>query len=166
MKIHVVLTQKDADIATFKKSLPKGAWSKYVGLILSTALRERIADIPMSFSIEPLDENLHTKISLPDKLVERCYEKFGCEKGGLTGGIKAEIRKCIRKNLKEQTAERFSSTDIIEAFERAFGHVDEKSNQLGDVREKHKLVHKEYRRAFILMLDTFSNLVKKGDYVT
>ena len=166
MKLHVVLTQKDADIAAFKKSLPKGAWSKYVELILSTALRERIADIPMSFSIEPLDENLHTKISLPDKLVERCREKFVDEKGGLTGGIKTEIQKCIRKNLKEQTVERFSSTEIAEAFDRAFRRVDEKSSQLGEACEKHKLVHKEYRRAFILMLDTFSNLVKKGDYVT
>lgn len=163
MKYHIVLTKKDADIAAFKKSLPKGAWSKHVELILSAALRDRIADIPMSFCIEPPDENLHTKISLPDKLIERCREQLGDEKGSLTGSIKAEIRRCIRKNLKVQPAERFSSTDVDEAFGRAFDYVNEKSKQLGDIRDKYKLVHKEYRRAFNLMRDTFSNLVKKGN---
>lgn len=162
-KIHVVLTKKDADIAAFKKSLPQGEWSKNITQILNCALRDWVADIPMSFYIKSMDENLHTKISLPDKLVERCYEKFGYEKGGLTIGVKAEIRKCIRKNLKAPTVKRFSSTDITAAFNRVFDHVNEKSEALDDVREKHKLVHKEYHRAFSLMLNTFSKLNQKGN---
>lgn len=163
MKIHVVLTKKDADIAAFKKSIPQGEWSKHIVQILSCALRDRVADIPMSFHIEPMDENLHTKISLPDKLIERCCEKFGYEKGGLTTGIKAEIRKCIRKNLKVPSVKRFSSADITAAFDLVFGRVNEKSKALDDVREKYKLVHKEYHRAFSLMLDTFSNSKQKGN---
>lgn len=163
MKIHVVLTKKDADIAAFKKSIPQGEWSKHVVQIMTAALRDRVAEIPMSFHIEPMDENLHTKISLPDKLIERYREKLGYEKGNLTTGIKAEIRKCIRKNLKMPSVKRFSSADITSAFDRAFDRVNEKSKALDDVREKYKLVHKEYRLAFNLMLDTFLNSNQKGN---
>ena len=67
MKIHVVLTKQDADIAAFKKSLPQGQWSKHVVQIMTAATRDRVADIPMKFQIDPMDKNLHAKISLPEK---------------------------------------------------------------------------------------------------
>lgn len=41
MKIHVVLTKKDADIAAFKKSIPQGEWSQTVAQILSCALFQK-----------------------------------------------------------------------------------------------------------------------------
>ena len=157
MKIHVVLTKQDADIAAFKKSLPKGQWSKHVVQIMTAALRDRVADIPMDFRIEPLDKNLHTKISLSEKTAQRFREKFGYEKGCFTTGIKAEIRKCIRKNLRQQTQKRFSSAELADTFGRFNRRVDEKSKALDGVREKHKLVHKEYRRALQAMYDTFAN---------
>lgn len=157
MKIHVVLTEQDADIAAFKKSLPKGQWSKHVVQIMTAALRDRVADIPMDFRIEPLDKNLHTKISLSEKTAQRFCEKFGCEKGCFTTGIKAEIRKCIRKNLRRQTQKRFSSAELADTFGQFNRRVDEKSKALDGVREKHKLVHKEYRRAIQAMYDTFAN---------
>lgn len=56
MKLHTALTKKDADIAAFKKSLPEGEWSKTVVQIMNAAIRDRVADIPMNFAIEPLDE--------------------------------------------------------------------------------------------------------------
>ena len=57
MKIRIDLTKKDADIAAFKKSLPKGEWSKNVVQIMNAAMRDRVADIPMQFTIEALHEN-------------------------------------------------------------------------------------------------------------
>lgn len=80
MKIHVVLTKQDADIAAFKKSLPQGQWSKHVVQIMTAALRDRVADIPMNFQIEPMDKNQHTKISLSEKTAQRFCEKFGTKK--------------------------------------------------------------------------------------
>ncbi len=97
MKLHVVLTKKDADILAFKNSLPKGEWSKHVKIILTAALKGEVADLPMNFGIKSIEENIDTKISLPEAVIEKCYKKFGCEKGKLTTVIKAEVRKCIRK---------------------------------------------------------------------
>ena len=157
MKIHVVLTRQDADIAAFKKSLPQGQWSKHVVQIMTAALRDRVADIPMDCRIEPLDKNLHTKISLSEKTAQRFREKFGHEKGSFTTGIKAEIRKCIRKNLQQQTVKRFSSAELADTFCQFNHRVDEKSKALDGIREKHKLVHKEYSRAFRSMCEKLSN---------
>ena len=65
MKIRIDLTKKDADIAAFKKSLPKGEWSKNVVQIMNAAMRDRVADIPMQFTIEALDEKYPRKYRSP-----------------------------------------------------------------------------------------------------
>ena len=161
MKIHIVLTKQDADIAAFKKSLPRGQWSKHVVQIMTAALRDRVADIPMDFRTEPLDKNLHTKISLSEKTAQRFREKFGYEKGRFTPGIKAEIRKCIRRNLRQEAAKRFSSAELADAFGQFRYRVDEKSKALDGVCEKHKLAHKEYSRAFRSLCDTLSDKNRK-----
>ena len=162
MKIRIDLTKKDADIAAFKKSLPKGEWSKTVVQIMNAAIRDRVADIPMNFAIEPLDEKEDAKISMPQKLADRFCEKFGYEKGKFGPGIKAQIRKCIRKNLKQRTVKRFSSAEITAAFDESFHRISEKGEMLDGRRDKNERVQKEYRWAFNAMLDTLSNSIKKG----
>jgi len=162
MKIRIDLTKKDADIAAFKKSLPKGEWSKNVVRIMNAAMRDRVADIPMQFTIEALDEKIPTKISLPEKLAERFKEKFGCRKGNFSTGIKIEIRKCIRKNLKISSVKRFSSAEITAAFDEAFHRISEKGEMLDGRRDKNERVQREYRWAFNAMLDTLSIQIKKG----
>lgn len=162
MKIRIDLTKKDADIAAFKKSLPKGEWSKSVVQIMNAAMRDRVADIPMQFTIEALDEKIPTKISLPEKLAERFCEKFGCKKGNFSTGIKIEIRKCIRKNLKISSVKRFSSAEITAAFDEAFHRISEKGEMLDGRRDKNERVQREYRWAFNAMLDTLTNSIKKG----
>ena len=163
MKIRIDLTKKDADIAAFKKSLPKGEWSKNVVQIMNAAMRDRVADIPMQFTIEALDEKIPTKISLPEKLAERFCEKFGCKKGNFSTGIKIEIRKCIRKNLKISSVKRFSSAEITAAFDEAFHRISEKGEILDGRRDKNERVQREYRWAFNTMLDTLTNSIKKGN---
>ncbi len=162
MKIRIDLTKKDADIAAFKKSLPKGEWSKNVVQIMNAAMRDRVADIPMQFTIEALGEKIPTKISLPEKLAERFCEKFGCKKGNFSTGIKIEIRKCIRKNLKISSVKRFSSAEITAAFDEAFHRISEKGEMLDGRRDKNERVQREYRWAFNAMLDTLTNSIKKG----
>ena len=163
MKIRIDLTKKDADIAAFKKSLPKGEWSKNVVQIMNAALRDRVADIPMQFTIEALGEKIPTKISLPEKLAERFKEKFGCKKGNFSTGIKIEIRKCIRKNLKISSVKRFSSAEITAAFDEAFHRISEKGETLDGCRDKNERVQREYRWAFNAMLETLTNSTKKGN---
>ena len=162
MKIRIDLTKKDADIAAFKKSLPKGEWSKNVVQIMNAAMRDRVADIPMQFTIEALDEKIPTKISLPEKLAERFCEKFGYKKGNFSTGIKIEIRKCIRKNLKISSVKRFSSAEITAAFDEAFHRISEKGEMLDGRRDKNERVQREYRWAFNAMLETLTNSTKKG----
>lgn len=163
MKIRIDLTKKDADIAAFKKSLPKGEWSKNVVQIMNAAMRDRVADIPMQFTIEALDEKIPTKISLPEKLAERFCEKFECKKGNFSTGIKIQIRKCIRKNLKISSVKRFSSAEITAAFDEAFHRISEKVEMLDGRRDKNERVQREYRWAFNAMLETLTNSTKKGN---
>ena len=161
MKLHIVLTKKDADIAAFKKSLPKGEWSKTVVQIMNAAIRDRVADIPMNFAIKPLDEKVDAKISMPQKLADRFCEKFGYEKGELGPGIKAQIRKCIWKNLKPSTVQRFSSADIQAAFYQAFHHVSEKGEVLDGRRDKCERLQREYHRAFQIKHDALLLKIRK-----
>ena len=161
MKLHIVLTKKDADIAAFKKSLPKGEWSKTVVQIMNAAIRDRVADIPMNFAIKPLDEKVDAKISMPQKLADRFCEKFGHEKGELGPGIKAQIRKCIWKNLKPSTVQRFSSADIQAAFYQAFHHVSEKGEVLDGRRDKCERLQREYHRAFQIKHDALLLKIRK-----
>lgn len=161
-KLRMSLTKKDADIAAFKKSLPEGEWSKNVELILSAAVRDRVADIPMLFTVEAPDEKEDTKVSLSPKLLDRFCEKFGYEKGRVSTGVKAEIRKCIRKNLKISSVKRFSSAEIKAAFDNAFHRVNEKSMELDGRRDKSERVQREYHKAFNSMLNTLANAIKKG----
>ena len=84
-KYHVVLTPNEPEIIAFKKSLPQGTFSKSVATIMTESLKDKVAKIPMNFKIEPVIEDVHTKISLPEELVEKFCKKFGCQKGNLDG---------------------------------------------------------------------------------
>ncbi len=161
MKLHVVLTKKDADILAFKNSLPKGEWSKTVAIILNNALKGEVATLPMKFRIEPIRENVHAKISLPDELLRKCRKKLGCEKGTLTTVIKAEIRKCIRKNLLVYSVRKFSSAELREIFEQMIDRVDEKIDALGAVNQKAKLVHKLHHRAMSELIGELEQITYK-----
>ncbi len=147
MKLHVVLTKTDADILAFKNSLPKGEWSKTVAIILNAALKGDVATLPMNFKFEPIRENVHTKISLPDEFVKKCHKKLGAEKGNLTTVIKAEIKKCIRKNLLAFNIKRFSYAELMSMFEQMLCRVDERSDGIGEVKQRSKLVLKLHHRA-------------------
>ena len=155
MKLHVVLTKNDADIVALKKFLPEGQFSKNVVFIIKDALKDRVASMPMKFKIEPIFEDVHTKISIPDSLLEAFCEKFGYSKGNVTTGIKKEIKLCIRKNRKKERVKRVSSDALKDVFENAFQAVDKKRKELDDRNasdEEYAEVLKEYHKAFDKMI--------------
>ncbi len=118
MQFHIVLTEQDADIICFKRSLPKGKFNETVIKIMRAAVRNKIAVMPMNFKIVRSVTKLNTKIDLPEDLIQKCYEKLGFKKGGFTTGVKAGIRKCIRKNLVVKR-ERLSIAETQKLFEAA-----------------------------------------------
>ncbi len=118
MEFHIILTEQDADIICFKRSLPKGKFNETVIKIMRAAVRNKIAVMPMSFKIDRSVTKLNTKINLPEDLIQKCYEKLGFKKGCFTTGVKAEIKKCIRKNLVTKK-ERLSIEEVKKLFEAA-----------------------------------------------
>lgn len=153
-KYHVVLTPDEPEIIAFKKSLPQGNFSKLVVIIMTESLKDEVAEIPMDFEIEPVIEDVHTKISLPEELVQKFCKKFGCQKGNLTPFIKREVKKCIRKNLEIEPDKYFSSTDVKAIFDQVINRVNEKRDSLDAGSEKSRLVEKEGLNAFFEMQNT------------
>lgn len=153
-KYHVVLTPNEPEIIAFKKSLPQGNFSKLVVIIMTKSLKNEVAEIPMAFKIEPVIEDVHTKISLPEELVQKFCKKFGCQKGNLTSHIKREVKKCIQNNLDPLPDEYFSSTDVKAIFDRVINRVNEKRESLDASSEKSRFVEKEGLNAFFEMQNT------------
>ena len=150
-KYHVVLTPNEPEIIAFKKSLPQGNFSKLVVIIMTESLKDGVAEIPMDFKIEPVIEDVHTKISLPEELVQKFCKKFGCQKGNLTSYIKTEVKKCIRKNLEIEPDKYFSSTDVKTVFDQVINRVNEKRDSLDAGSEKSRLLEKEGLNSFFEM---------------
>ncbi len=153
-KYHVVLTPNEPEIIAFKKSLPQGNFSKLVVIIMTESLKDEVAEIPMDFKIEPVIEDVHTKISLPEELVQKFCKKFGCQKGNLTSFIKREVRKCIQKNLDPLPDEFISSTNVKAVFDQVINRVNEKRDSLDASSEKSRLLEKEGLNSFFEMQNT------------
>ena len=151
IKYHVVLTANEPELIAFKKALPYGNLSQTVELIITESLKDKVAEIPIDFKIEPVIEEVHTKISLPEELVQRFCKKFGCQKGSLTTAIKKEIKKCIQTNLHFEPDEYFSSTKVEAIFNQVKNRVNEKVKSLAACSEKSKLIEKEWVHAFYEM---------------
>ncbi|MEE1006138.1 MAG: hypothetical protein U0L66_02960 [Acutalibacteraceae bacterium] len=153
-KYHVVLTPDEPEIIAFKKSLPQGELSKTVATIMTESLKDKVATIPMNFEIEPVTKDVHTKMSLPEELVQRFCKKFGCKKGNLTTAIKSEIKKCIRKNLSFEPDRYFSSAKVNSIFGQVINRVSQKKNSLDAGGERSRSIEKEWLNAFYAMQKT------------
>ncbi len=159
MKFHIVLTEADADIICFKRSLPEGKFNETVLKILRAAARERVAEIPMDFEIDRSVARQHTKIDLDEGLVQRCYEKLGFKRGRFTTGVKAEIRKCIRKNLRTKN-ERIPIAEVEMAFENALAFTAERKAELAD--ENYDAILDIYREGVQQLICDIEEAMRKG----
>lgn len=152
-KHHFVLTKKEPELIAFITSLPKGERSKTVVKILEEALEDRVATISMNFNVEPSTQNMHTKFSLSDDLIEKFCKKFGCTKGTVAPTIKTVLKNCIAKNLVTQEKWKLPSESFDSAFQRMFKRDEDKYESLSDDKEKYRKMHKEHKRSFLLMKD-------------
>ena len=162
-KYHIVLTPNEPEIIAFKKSLPQGNLSKEVAIIINESLKDKVATIPMKFEIEPVIEDVHTKISLPEDLVQKFCKQFGCKKGNLSTAIKSEIKKCILKNLSLEPDKYFSSAKVKAIFGQVNNRVAEKKNSLDTGSEKSRLIEKEWLNAFYEMQKTLNKERNKNN---
>ena len=162
-KYHVVLTTNEPEIIAFKKSLSQGELSRTVAIIMTESLKDKVATIPMNFEIEPVIEDVHTKMSLPEELVQRFCKKFGCKKGNLTTAIKSEIKKCIRNNLSLEPDKYFSSAKVKAIFSQLTNRVAEKKKSSDSGSEKSRLIEKEWLNAFYEMQNTVSEERNKNN---
>ncbi len=159
MKFHIVLTEADADIICFKRSLPNGKFNETVRKILWNATKGRVADTPMSFEIDRTVKKLHTKIELNEDLVQSCYENLGFEPNKFTTGVKAEIRKCIQKNLRTKT-DRIPLATVQKMFSDALALAEAKKQERVDNGCSLSLY--PYREAMEFLLAEIQNSLSKG----
>ena len=162
-KYHIVLTPDEPEIIAFKKSLPQGELSRTVAIIMTESLKDKVATIPMSFEIEPVIEDVHTKISLPEDLVQKFCKQFGCKKGNLTTAIKSEIKKCILKNLSLEPDKYFSFARVKAIFGQVTNRVAAKKNSLDTGNERSRLIEKEWINAFYQMQNTVNKERNKNN---
>lgn len=155
-KHHFVLTKKEPELIAFITSLPKGERSKTVVKIMATALEDRVATISMNFIVEPASQDVHTKFSLSDDLLEKFCKKFGCAKGTITPTIKKVIKQCIEKNLVTQAGWKLPSKSFDSAFQNMFKRDEDRCKALEYDKEKYRKMLKEHKRSFLLMKDTLN----------
>lgn len=151
-KYHVVLTPNEPEIIAFKKSLPQGIFSKLVVIIMTESLKDEVAEIPMDFKIRPVTEDVHTKITLPEVLVQKFCKKHGCKKGNLTTYIKREVEKCIQKNLNFKPTSRLEAEFVKSAYNNVFIRAYKNCDGLPEGSEKNKAIEKELIKSFYQML--------------
>ncbi len=159
MKFHIVLTEADADIICFKRSLPEGKFNEMVRKILWNATKGRVADIPMSFEIDRTVTKLHTKIDLNEDLVQSCYENLGFEPNKFTTGVKAEIRKCIQNNLRTKT-DRIPLATVQKMFSDSLALAKSRKQERVDDGCGPSLY--PYREGMDFLLDEIQTSISKG----
>ena len=161
MKIHLVLTKADADIICLKKSLPKGKFNELVIKILRHATKGNILNCPMDFKIDGSINELHTKIDLPQDLISQCFEKLGFEKNKFTTSVKAEIRKCIRKNLKVPTVERIPLSAIKNIVDENLAFIKESEQRLANHSSKDAMLFSSYQRLIPNIIGDLERAIKE-----
>ena len=141
MKFHLILTEKDADIISFKNYLPQGKFNETVIHILQHTVSGKPIERTVSFDIDLLAPKAHTKIDIPADLVKQCKKLF---KGPFTTGVKEEIRKFIRNNRKDTTVPRYSVDEVTFLFEEAEKETERLRVSLINHPEKNKVLLRKY----------------------
>ena len=135
MKFHVVLTESDGDIIRFMRALPEGKFNETVIKILRSAVRRKVAELPIELDDLPVAPK-DTHIDLPEDLVHKCESELGFRRGKFTTGVKAEILRCIRHNYQAPTKRRVPVSHVEGAFEKAKEFIANQKQKTVDVPDK------------------------------
>ena len=135
MKFHVVLTESDGDIIRFMRALPEGKFNETVIKILRSAVRGKVAELPIELDDLPAaPKDLH--IDLPVDLVRRCESELGFKRGKFTTGVKKEILRCIHKNYKAPPKRCVPVSEVEVAFETAIEFIANQKKKNADAQDK------------------------------
>lgn len=143
MKFHVVLTESDGDIIRFMRALPEGKFNETVIKILRSAVRRKVAELPIELDDLPVTPK-DTHIDLPEDLVRRCESELGFRRGKFTTGVKAEILWCIHKNYKAPPKRCVPFFQVAGAFEKAKEFIANQKQKTVDAPDKDALMLNAY----------------------
>lgn len=134
MKFHVVLTESDGDIIRFMRALPEGKFNETVIKILRSAVRRKVAELPIELDDLPAIPR-DTHIDLPEDLVRRCESELGFRRGKFTTGVKTEILRCIHKNHKAPPKRCVPFFQVEGAFEKAEEFIANQKQKTADTQD-------------------------------
>lgn len=135
MKFHVVLTESDGDIIRFMRALPEGKFNETVIKILRSAVRRKVAELPIELDDLPAIPR-DTHIDLPEDLVRRCESELGFRQGKFTTGVKTEILRCIHKNYKAPPQRCVPFFQVEGAFEKAKEFIASQKHKTADAPDE------------------------------
>ena len=135
MKFHVVLTESDGDIIRFMRALPEGKFNETVIKILRSAVRRKVAELPIELDDLPVTPR-DTHIDLPEDLVRRCESELGFKRGKFTTGVKKEILRCIYKNYKAPPKRCVPVSQVEAVFEKANEFIASQKKKSADTPDK------------------------------
>ena len=135
MKFHVVLTESDGDIIRFMRALPEGKFNETVIKILRSAVRGKVAELPIELDDSPAaPKDLH--IDLPEDLVRKCESELGFKRGKFTTDVKKEILRCIHKNYKAPPKRCVPVSEVEVAFETAIEFIANQKKKNASAQDK------------------------------
>ena len=135
MKFHVVLTESDGDIIRFKRALPEGKFNETVIKILRSAVRRKVAELPIELDDLPVAPK-DTHIDLPEDLVRKCESELGFKRGKFTTGVKKEVLRCIHKNYKAPPKRCVPVSQVEGVFEKANEFIANQKQKTADAPDK------------------------------
>ena len=135
MKIHVVLTESDGDIIRFMRALPEGKFNETVIKILRSAVRRKVAELPIELDDLPVTPK-DTHIDLPEDLVRRCESELGFRRGKFTTGVKVEILRCIWHNYQAPPKRCIPVSEVAGAFEKAKEFIANQKQKTADAPDE------------------------------
>ena len=135
MKFHVVLTESDGDIIRFMRALPEGKFNETVIKILRSAVRRKVAGLPIELDDLPVAPK-DTHIDLPEDLARRCESELGFRRGKFTTGVKTEILRCIHQNYKAPPKRCVPFFQVEGAFEKAKEFIANQKQKTADAPDK------------------------------
>ena len=135
MKFHVVLTESDGDIIRFMRALPEGKFNETVIKILRSAVRRKVAELPIDLDDLPVAPK-DTHIDLPEDLVHKCESELGFRRGKFTTGVKAEMLRCIRHNYQAPPKRCVPVSQVEAVFEKAKEFIANQKQKTVDAPDK------------------------------
>jgi len=143
MKFHVVLTESDGDIIRFMRALPEGKFNETVIKILRSAVRGKVAELPIELDDLPVTPG-DTHIDLPEDLVRKCESELGFKRGKFTTGVKKEILRCIHKNYKVPPKRCVPVSEVEAVFKKANEFIANQKKKTANAPDKDARMLKAY----------------------